>query len=89
MRDESEFSYGGEADISRPPDPLQLSDTQWADYLFMRKNTRGVHRELWNHQLGCRRWFVMERDTVSYRIIATHKIKARATKDTAGDDHAG
>ncbi|MCY4425404.1 MAG: sarcosine oxidase subunit delta [Halieaceae bacterium] len=67
-RDESEFSYGGEADIVRPADPALLSDAEWADYLFMRKNSRGRQREQWVHAQGCRRWFVVTRDTVSYRI---------------------
>jgi len=32
----SEFSYGGEALIVRPKQPTELSDDQWAEYLFMR-----------------------------------------------------
>ena len=70
-RDESEFSYGGEGGISRPAEPDMLSDGEWADYLFMRKNPRGSHHELWNHAQGCRRWFNAERDTVTYRIART------------------
>ncbi len=70
-RDESEFAYGGEADIARPADPDALSDAEWADYLFMRSNIKGMNRELWNHQHGCRRWFIAERDTVSHVVRAT------------------
>ena len=44
----------------------------------MRKNPRGVHRELWNHAQGCRRWFEVERDTLSYAITASHAPGARA-----------
>ena len=76
-RDESEFSYGGEAFIARPAKPEELSDAEWADYLFMRKKPRGMHTEQWNHAHGCRRWFVAERDTVSYRIETTYPIKGR------------
>jgi len=65
-RAESEFSCGGEADIARPLEPEKLSDREWGDYLFMRKNPRGVHREQWLHTQGCRRWFMATRDTVSY-----------------------
>ncbi len=67
-RDETEFSYGGEADIVRPKNPDELNDNQWADYLFMRKNPQGLHKEQWLHSQGCRRWFVVERDTLSYKI---------------------
>jgi sarcosine oxidase subunit delta len=67
-RDESEFAYGGEAGIVRPPDPHSMSDEEWADYLFMRRNPRGVMSELWCHSAGCRQWFTVRRDTVSNRI---------------------
>ena len=73
-RDESEFSYGGEADIARPADPSVLTDAEWADYLFMRRNPRGSHRELWLHAFGCRRWFVAVRDTVTYKIRKTETL---------------
>ncbi|MCO4812043.1 MAG: sarcosine oxidase subunit delta family protein [Gammaproteobacteria bacterium] len=79
-RAETEFSYGGEAGISRPPDPDALDDAAWADYLFMRKNPRGQHLELWNHAQGCRRWFEVERDTVTYTIKAS-----RALQTDSGD----
>jgi len=42
-RDQSEFSAGGEAHIMRPKQPTELSDDQWAEFLFMRKNIKGVH----------------------------------------------
>ena len=73
-RAETEFSYGGEAGIVRPPDPDALSDAEWADYLFFRANPRGAHRELWNHAQGCRRWFGVERDTVTYRIERCYEL---------------
>jgi len=73
-RAEIESSCGGEAHIARPADPGSMSDEAWADYLFMRKNPRGAHREQWNHASGCRRWFNVERDTVTYRINAVYKM---------------
>ena len=73
-RDQSEFSYGGEAHIARPADPYALSDEGWGDYLFRRKNPKGLHREQWQHSHGCRRWFNVERDTVSYEIKSVYKI---------------
>jgi len=72
-REQTEFSCGGEAHIVRPAAPDSLTDEQWADYLFMRKNTRGRHLEQWVHAYGCRRWFNVERDTVTYRISAVYK----------------
>ena len=73
-REETEFHCGGEAHIQRPPEPDRLSDAEWADYLFNRTNPKGVHLEQWNHAHGCRRWFNVARDTVSYRILAVYRI---------------
>ena len=75
-RAESEFSCGGEADIARPRDPEALNDRDWGDYLFMRRNPRGTHREQWHHTYGCRRWFVVARDTVTYEIHADDRVAA-------------
>ena len=71
-RDQSEFSYHGEAHIVRPDDPQALSDEQWGDFLFARKNTKGMHFERWMHSHGCRRWFNAARNTHTDRIKATY-----------------
>ncbi len=73
-RAELEFHYGGEAHIARPEDPAALTDEQWADFLFARRNTKGLFRERWMHTAGCRRWFNAVRDTVSYRVVATYRM---------------
>ena len=33
-RDQQEFKAGGEAHIERPKQPTELSDDEWAEYLF-------------------------------------------------------
>jgi sarcosine oxidase subunit delta len=73
-RAELEFSCGGESHIARPAHPEALSDAEWADYLFMRKNPKGQHYERWNHARGCRRWFNAARDTVTHKITRTYKM---------------
>lgn len=70
-RAEIEFSCGGEANVKRPAQPNQVDDGEWADYLFMRENPRGASEEQWFHAFGCRRWFKVARDTVTYRITQT------------------
>ncbi len=75
-RDQSEFSFGGEAHISRPLEPDALDDIEWADYLFFRKNPCGRHYEQWCHIFGCRRWFNAIRDTVTYKFIAYYEMGA-------------
>ena len=71
-RDQDEFQCGGEAHIVRPVAPEELSDAEWADYLFNRANTKGAHAEQWCHSGGCRRWFNVVRDTVSYKILSVY-----------------
>jgi len=67
-RAEAEFSYGGEAGITRPLDNEAITDREWGDYVFMRENPRGISHEQWVHTLGCRRWFKATRDTVTYKL---------------------
>jgi len=73
-RDEIEFSYGGEAHIARPVGSETMTDAQWADYLFMRKNPKGVHFERWYHARGCRRWLNVARHTVTHEILAVYRM---------------
>jgi sarcosine oxidase, subunit delta len=73
-RDEVEFRCGGEANIVRPPDPDAVSDAEWAAYLYLRANPKGVLAERWVHNHGCRRWFNLLRDTVTHRIVGAFKI---------------
>ncbi len=73
-RDESEFRYGGEANIIRPKNPSDLNDREWGNYLFMRKNTKGRFSELWSHADGCRKWFKVDRDTINNKILKIYEI---------------
>ncbi|QPC85771.1 sarcosine oxidase subunit delta family protein [Mesorhizobium sp. NBSH29] len=70
---ELEFSYAGEAHITRPADPSKLSDEEWRDFLFIRSNARGMHAERWRHLHGCGRFFNAVRDTVSDKFMQTYK----------------
>jgi sarcosine oxidase subunit delta len=81
-RDEEEFTYGGPFERVRPADPQQLSDSEWADYLFTRENARGASVERWRHTFGCRQWFGIERDTVTHALLRVFELSAvtRAAK---------
>ena len=41
-RDEIEFACGGEAHIARPLAENTITDAEFADYLFIRDNPKGV-----------------------------------------------
>ncbi|WFM71304.1 sarcosine oxidase subunit delta [Halomonas sp. CKK8] len=73
-REEEEFHAKGQAHIARPADPEACSDEQWGDYLFFRDNPRGIHHELWVHAVGCRKFFNITRNTVSYEILETYRM---------------
>ena len=74
VRDQTEFSCGGENHISRPENPANTSDARWADYLFYRNNIKGLHYERWVHTYGCRQWFNVARDTVTHEIFEVYAM---------------
>ncbi|MCZ6526406.1 MAG: sarcosine oxidase subunit delta [Gammaproteobacteria bacterium] len=69
VRNISEFVCGGE--VIDMPDPDNCNDREWADYIFMENNTRGVVREWWLHA-PTSYWFIAVRDTISNEIIKTY-----------------
>jgi sarcosine oxidase subunit delta len=71
-RNEPEFTYGGEP-TARPISAERVSDAEWCDYLYMRRNEKGPHREMWCHTAGCGQWFVLTRDTATHANIAAEK----------------
>ena len=77
-REEVEYHYGGQAHIPYPSNPAALDDQQWAEYLFVRDNTRGIFFERWCHSAGCRRWFNAVRDTVSHQFLAVYRPGEKA-----------
>jgi sarcosine oxidase, subunit delta len=83
-RPEPEFVYGGQAHIARARDPAQLSAQEWARFLYLRDNKRGVHAERWRHTHGCGRFFNALRDTSTDHFLATYKVGAQppAAKDS-------
>lgn len=69
LRDETEFTYGGDATVRRPA-MEETAMQPWIDHVFMRDNPRGAHREYWQHDQGCRQWLVVERNTLTHAIGA-------------------
>jgi sarcosine oxidase subunit delta len=63
-----EFSYGGDASVTRPAADALPQD--WVDYVYLRTNPAGPHREYWYHAAGCRLWMTVERDTRTHAILS-------------------
>lgn len=69
VRNEDEFSYGGDATVQRPVAEASLDE--WYDYVYTRSNPAGRHREHWQHVNGCRAWVSVVRDTVTHEVHGT------------------
>jgi len=70
-RNSSEFRHSGE---SRPrPDVSTVTPQEWRSYLYLKRNPAGWTTESWYHSAGCRRFFTVERHTVSneFRPVGT------------------
>ncbi|MBB2202377.1 sarcosine oxidase subunit delta [Gluconacetobacter tumulisoli] len=83
-----EFSYRGDATLSRPAGdpPLPGAGAEaWAEYVYLRDNPSGPHRELWYHGAGCRSWLVVTRNTRTHEILDTERAVnvVRATRKDA------
>jgi heterotetrameric sarcosine oxidase delta subunit len=92
IRDQEEFTFGGQAHRQRPSKPAQTTDAEWSAYLFNRTNPKGVHREKWRHTFGCRQWFNVARHTVTHEVFAIYPMTdvpmAELDKDLFEGRHA-
>ena len=79
-RDVREFAYLGDADPCSAP-IRQAADAlaQFTDYVYLRDNPAGPHRELWYHGAGCQAWLVVTRDTRTHAISAVVTPKPAAS----------
>ena len=76
-RDETEFSYRGDATVLRPE--ADGNAEAFHRYVYARANPRGWHAEWWQHAAGCRQWFKLVRHTVTHEIRAA--LPPEATPD--------
>ena len=66
LRDEVEFSYRGDATVSRPPADAPVEE--FHDYVYKRANPRGWHVEWWYHAGGCRQFLKVVRHTMTHEV---------------------
>ncbi len=71
--EETEFHPGGEAHIKRVS--TGSDDQAFRDYMFQRKNPRGVHFERWRHAFGCGKWFHAARCTQTLEVFGTYSAQ--------------
>ncbi len=84
-RDYTGFRYGGDATKPRPVHGT-VDQTVWNDYVFLFDNVKGVHREFWQHVLGCRQWLVLERNTATNAVTKSRLAReARQSREVAAE----
>jgi sarcosine oxidase subunit delta len=77
--EETEFAPGGEAHLTRYA--AGSEDQDFTDYLFARKNPRGVHFERWRHAFGCGKWFHAARCTATLEVFGTYSAQTSVPPD--------
>lgn len=73
LRDETEFHFAVEAGHPRPEPAAEVSDGDWAAYLYENGAARGASREVWLH-LTCGEYFLMTRDTVTREVTGSEAL---------------
>ena len=69
IRPISEFVYGGT--YRDMPNPDDMSDAEWASYVYNRNNAPGIKKEWWYHSPSGT-WFIAERNTMSDEVMDTY-----------------
>ena len=67
-RDVQEFTYLGDAIAACAATRREAAAEAMHDYVYLRDNPAGSHRELWYHAAGCHAWLVVTRDTRTHAI---------------------
>ncbi len=80
-RDAAEFVYLGDAClIDRPDWQDSEASEKFYEYMHVRNNPAGEHRELWYHEQGDRSWLVVTRDTTTHDITKVELARDVAKK---------
>ncbi|CAD7037746.1 sarcosine oxidase subunit delta [Pseudorhizobium endolithicum] len=85
LRDAQEFTYLGDAVLLNRPDGLaEGAPEAFNEYIYLRGNPAGVHRELWFHEQGDRSWLIVTRNTLTHEILHAELARDVALKAKAG-----
>lgn len=87
-RDYTEFRYGGDAG-KRRPEHGTVDVKSWHDYVFLFDNVKGLHREFWQHVVGCRQWLIVERNTATNIVISVGLARQTAVSPAPVPSAAG
>jgi sarcosine oxidase subunit delta len=90
-RDHSEFVYRGDATVARPDAGEAGARRAFYEYVHLRDNPAGWHKEHWYHEMGCRSWIVVERNTLTHEVrgavtAAAHTLARHGNGPADGKD---
>jgi sarcosine oxidase subunit delta len=84
-RDAQEFTYLGDAALLNRPDGMAEGAAEaFNDYVYLRDNPAGIHREFWFHEQGDRSWLIVIRNTVTHEILGAELARDVALSGKAG-----
>jgi methylglutamate dehydrogenase subunit B len=83
-RDVQEFTYLGDATKVRP-EGSDANAGAMIDYVYVRDNPAGPHREFWYHSAGCHAWLVVARDTRTHAIDEAEPARDVALRRRKGE----
>ena len=67
-RPSAEFGYHGEGPAR--PEVGTVTPDRWRAYLYEKDNIAGDVQEQWFHSAGCRRFLLVERNTITNEIAS-------------------
>lgn len=77
-RDRREFSYLGDASLVRPSMGAAVPQETFHEYIHLRDNPAGPHKEFWYHAAGCRSWLIVSRNTTTHEIAEVIRVSDAA-----------
>ena len=78
--DETELTAGGEAHLTRKD--VKSNNGEFHDYLYARKNHKGVIFERWRHAFGCGKWFHVSRCSINNQVFGSYSIRETSPPKT-------
>ena len=85
-RDQGEFVYLGDATVQRPDPAARDAAPAFHGYVYVRENPAGWHREYWYHEMGCRSWLVVERNTLTHEIRSVTSSRSAQALESIQND---
>lgn len=78
----AEFTYRGDATVVRPQSLDSSYLRAWVDYVYLRDNPCGPHREYWYHNAGCHTWLTVTRDVRTHDILSIEFASGATSTDS-------